>query len=69
MICPECRDDDHEHCYDKKHHQQAYRGCACQRHPRQDEPAPPPGRSRVQVSEISRVAPFALLRAPLDHVR
>lgn len=28
MICPECQDDDHEHCYDNKHPQQEYRGCA-----------------------------------------
>lgn len=39
MICPECQDDDHEHCYDNKHPQQEYRGCACQHHPRQNEPA------------------------------
>lgn len=37
MVCPECRDADHGHCYDTKHLNQAYRGCACQHHPRVEE--------------------------------
>ena len=38
MICTECRDDDHENCYDTKHPQQDYRGCACQHDPRPPRP-------------------------------
>lgn len=30
MICPECREGDHPHCYDTQHPHQDYRGCACQ---------------------------------------
>ena len=37
MICPECRDGDHEHCYDTKHPEQEYRGCACQHQTRDAE--------------------------------
>lgn len=36
MICPECRQGDHAHCYDTKHPAQDYRGCACQHHPAPD---------------------------------
>lgn len=37
MVCTECRDGDHEHCYDTKHPTQAYRGCACQHQQRDQE--------------------------------
>lgn len=30
MVCPECRDGDHDHCEDTKHPHRLYRGCACQ---------------------------------------
>lgn len=33
VICPECRDDDHEHYYDTKRPEQDYPGCACQHQP------------------------------------
>lgn len=34
MVCTECREGDHDHCYDTKHPEQGYRGCACQHRPR-----------------------------------
>lgn len=30
MVCIECRENDHSHCYDTKHPAQTYRGCGCQ---------------------------------------
>lgn len=37
MVCPECRAEDHGNCYDTKHPNQTYRGCACQHQPRGEE--------------------------------
>lgn len=34
MVCPQCRDGDHDHRYDTQHPHQNYRGCACQHQPR-----------------------------------
>lgn len=36
MVCLECREGDHAHCYDTKHPQQDYPGCACQHLPREN---------------------------------
>lgn len=40
MICPECRHNDHDRCYDVRHPHQVYRGCACQHQPPQGETCP-----------------------------